>query len=444
MNVDLVYIAFAAAGLALFMAVRPAVAVFAVFLGGWLILPVGHYPAGSADAVFPYWITGLAVPSDMLLTKAWIAPAVALSGSLAFDRAAWRRLRPRGLDAPMLLWCLWPLLQAPLVAEARPYPGLASLYLFGSWGLPWIIGRLYLASFEGRRLFARALAWSVAACLPIGLIEGALGPVLYGWLFEPHPFRHDGAERYVGFRPLGFFENGNQYGLWMSLSALSAIWLAASESGPGYRGRRALAWLGAGLALAAQSVGGLLMLGFGAAFLWICRWVRPRALVAAGTAMLVMGGAVYVSGVVPVTQIGKGTVIGQRAIEAFRAVGRGSFAWRISQDQKLLGAAMARPVSGSGAWDWWRSKDIRPWSLSMLLLGQFGLIGLCLAFGSLLAPAVRSGWQAPRESGWRPVALPSMLAALVALAVADALLNSFFFFPAITAAGGLAAGDEAD
>ena len=31
--------------------------------------------AGTAAAGFPFWITGIAVPSDMLLTKAWIAPA---------------------------------------------------------------------------------------------------------------------------------------------------------------------------------------------------------------------------------------------------------------------------------------------------------------------------------------------------------------------------------
>ena len=43
-------------------------------LAGWLVLPAGNYPVGSANAVFPYWITVTAVPSDMLLTKNVVAP----------------------------------------------------------------------------------------------------------------------------------------------------------------------------------------------------------------------------------------------------------------------------------------------------------------------------------------------------------------------------------
>ena len=77
-SVPVVYLVFAALGLASFRFLKPAVAVLAVFLGGWVLLPVGVFPAGSTDVVFPYWITGLAVPSQMLLTKAWVAPCVAL------------------------------------------------------------------------------------------------------------------------------------------------------------------------------------------------------------------------------------------------------------------------------------------------------------------------------------------------------------------------------
>ena len=82
MTTDLVYLAFAFAALAVFRWRPPAEAALAVFLGGWVLLPVGHFPLGSADVEFPYWITGLAVPSDMLLTKAWVAPAAAVLGLL--------------------------------------------------------------------------------------------------------------------------------------------------------------------------------------------------------------------------------------------------------------------------------------------------------------------------------------------------------------------------
>jgi len=64
---------------------------------------------------------------------------------------------------------------------------------------------------------------------------------------------------------------------------------------------------------------------------------------------------------------------------------------------------------------------------------------LLLAFSTLLGPALRAAWGAPRGVGWRPVGSPLLLATISVLTVIDALLNSFVFFPAIVAAGGLAA-----
>ena len=74
----------------------------------------------------------------------------------------------------------------------------------------------------------------------------------------------------------------------------------------------------------------------------------------------------------------------------------------------------------------------------MLLLGQFGAVGLMLCFGSVLWPALRAFWQAPRASAWRPEGMPLLLATVIALAMLDALMNSFMFFPAILIAGSLA------
>jgi len=440
MNIDLVYVLFALAALAVFRALPPAVAALAVFLGGWVVLPVGHFPAGSAAVEFPYWITGLAVPSDMLLTKAWVAPAAAMLGVLVFDRPALMRLRPVWADAVIALWCAWPLLQAAVSADAQPAGWVASLYLAGSWGLPWLLGRLYCAAPQGQLLLVKGLALAGVACLPFSLIEGVVGPAVYGWVYEIHPFRLDGAVRYLGYRPLGFFEDGNQFGLWVSLCALAAVWLAwALPPGREARLARVLAALSVLMAVAAQSVGGILMLGIGVAVLSASRVLRPRLMLAAALAALILGGAIYVSGVVPIARIGKDTAFGQRVIGAFRSVGRGSFTWRIGQDQKLLADAMAKPLAGSANWAWWRPKDTRPWGLSLLVIGQFGLIGLVLCFGALLWPALVAAWRAPRGSPWRTSALPFALAVIVALTVLDALMNSFIFFPAVMIAGALAA-----
>ncbi len=444
MNIDIAFLVFVAVAWLPFRYCRPASAVAIVFFGGWLLLPVGHYPASPAEGGFPFWIVGLAVPSDMLLTKAWIAPATALLGAALFDGATLRSCRPRWFDAPIAAWCAWPLMQSLLAlatsgVDSRPPGWLASLYVVGCWGVPWLLGRIYFARREGGLLLARAMTLSALACLPVALIEGVAGPTLYRFFYEPHPLQADGAARYLGFRPLGFFEHGNQYGIWISLSALAAVWLALACRGE----RFATAWrvtaaVIVAMALAAQSLGAVLMLAAGTAFLALCRHLRPRASAIALVAVLVVGGAVYVSGIVPVMRIGKDTAIGRQVVDAIRATGRGSFAWRISQDQKLLADAREHLMVGSARWDWWRPKATRPWGLTMLLLGQFGVVGLALALGSLLWPALRIAWLVPRASGWRVEALPLMLTTIVVMATLDGLLNSFFYFPAIVAAGALA------
>jgi hypothetical protein len=420
-----------------FKLLPPRTAALAVFFGGWLFAPVGVFPAGSSLSEHPYWILGSALPSDMLLHKAWVVPCAVLLGALVFDRASLLRFRPSWFDAPVMLWCAWPFLQSlGFVGEARPVGALASLYLFGTWGLTWCIGRVYCSGAEGLTALARALALAGLACLPFALAEGLAGAQTYGWFFEPHPFRHDGNERYLGWRPLGFFENGNQYGLWISLCALVALWVARSRSGTDRRWRVVAAAVPA-MALAAQSIGGLMLAALGAIVLWMSSRLRARHIVAVALGAAVAVSAVYVSGVVPVAHIANETSLGRTVVGAIKSVGRGSFTWRIAQDQRALPLAMAHPLVGTGQWDWWRPQPSRPWGLAMLLLGQFGLVGVLLSASVLLLPAARAAWQAPRGDAFAAPALPWLLSIVVLLAMFDAVLNSFVFFPAVMIAAAL-------
>jgi hypothetical protein len=61
-----------------------------------------------------------------------------------------------------------------------------------------------------------------------------------------------------------------------------------------------------------------------------------------------------------------------------------------------------------------------------------------LASSALLGPAVRAAWRSPRGDVRAPAALPWLLALVVLLAMLDAVLNSFVFFPALVMAGALA------
>ncbi len=85
--IETIFAAYGIATLVLFRLLAPSHAVAGTCFAGWLLLPVGNFPAGSTGTVFPYWITGVAIPSDMLLTKMWWPPVVALIGACLVDGA---------------------------------------------------------------------------------------------------------------------------------------------------------------------------------------------------------------------------------------------------------------------------------------------------------------------------------------------------------------------
>jgi hypothetical protein len=399
-------------------------------------------PAARPDEVFPYWIIGLGLPSDMLLTKAWVCPVVAMLGVLIFDRPRLRALRFRWADVAIIAWCLSPL--GPWLAGrvSDPPVYLAVLYLVGSWGLTWILGRLYFADVQGQRALARALVWGALAYLPICLLEGIAGPVLYGWIWgEPHPFRFDGSERYFGFRPLGMMENGNQLGMWLAGAALVAVW-----GGHGLLGR----WWGwiAGacvvMLLAAQSVGAIVLTFGGWALLLAMRFISPRWLMVAILGVGGLGTAIYASGVVPFRKIAETTAVGRQAKQLLRDSGRGSLGWRIAQDERHLKSAYRTGVLGSGRWDWWRDGVGRPWGQWLLVVGHFGFVGLVGYVAVFLGSAGRGLWGLGPGDAWREGTVVAMLTVLLLITLADAMLNSFLILPVLMSAGGLAGSAKSD
>jgi hypothetical protein len=150
-----------------------------------------------------------------------------------------------------------------------------------------------------------------------------------------------------------------------------------------------------------------------------------------------VGGVTYLSGKLQLRALAENTAIGREMVEVIRSAGRGSFAWRIARDQAAVPLIAEHPIVGTARWDWWRKNKERPWGLALLILGQFGLIGLVLAFGTLLIPALRA-LEINGYSGTRRTYPVAPLAVIVLMASVDALLNSFFFYPAVLAAGALA------
>jgi hypothetical protein len=155
-----------------------------------------------------------------------------------------------------------------------------------------------------------------------------------------------------------------------------------------------------------------------------------------GLFLILAGGAIYLTtGKIPLREFAENTAIGRKVVVLARISGRGSLIWRIARDQAALNLIREYPMVGTARWDWWRENGERPWGLWLLIVGQFGFIGLLLASSGLLV-SVLNIFTDKRSLHWAQVSVP--LAAIVFMAAADALLNSFFFYPAIVAAAALA------
>lgn len=425
-GIALVYAGFTAVVLALFV-LRPAREAAAwSYFGGWLILPVAAYPPFAQSMTnTPIEIMGLVLPANMLVSKAVVVAVATCLASLILDLRRWMTLRLRALDLAMLGWCAWPMLRALL--DGDPAPGLApSAYLLAGWGGSWMIGKLYFRGEDGAAALLKGMAWSGIALLPVALVELVTGPVIYTTIYGAHPFSMDGISRYVGYRPLAMFEDGNQYGVWMAMASVAAIALARRE-----RRWRSMAIALVVASIVSQSAGAIALLAVGGIALSgrvriAARWWKAGAIAAGG------GAALYLSGLVPFERIARHTSIGAHILEIVRSTGRGSVLWRVSQDQKVMPLFHQHPLIGWGRWDWWTPVGFRPWGVPMLAVGQYGLIGLALVMTVILvAPVlvlIRSG--VARAVG--------AVAIIVLLSTIDAVMNNFIFWPALIAAGALA------
>jgi hypothetical protein len=409
------------------------------FLVGWLLLPsyVFQLSTMPKEGVFPIWILGSSVPSLDWFSKAWFIPTSLLAIAAIFDREAFAKLRGHWLDALMLLWCLWPTLQSWFLLASEPNCFIQTGYLLGSWASPWLLGRLYFSQAADHLRLIKILCLTAWLYLPVSIFEGIWGPELHEFIYGAHAFRHIGIQRYIGFRPIGFLEDGNQFGIWIGMTAVAGVWLARLAVGPRAPFYRWQAIVICTMALAAQSVGaiGLALLGIAMLFFW--EHLNPKMTISAITLLTILVMVAYIVSAGSVNWLWH-SPLGNSVVEMFKDAGRGSLPWRIWADQAALATVRESIFLGTGNWAWWRPANIRPWGLPQLLVGQFGLIGvalcsICVAFGAIAQMFRSEGLLALQPKGGGLI-----LSFIVLLSLFDALLNSFVFFPLFLIAGALA------
>jgi hypothetical protein len=151
---------------------------------------------------------------------------------IVYDSQGLSKLKLTWIDAPMVIWCLCPMVSS-LTNSLGFYDGFnAVLQQTATWGLPYFLGRLYLNSLSGMGELALNVLRGGLIYVPLCLYEGRFSPQLhlkvYGYFAHSSGIRQ--AIRYGGYRPNVFMEHGLMVGMWMMTVAVVCIWLSQAKA----------------------------------------------------------------------------------------------------------------------------------------------------------------------------------------------------------------------
>jgi hypothetical protein len=131
------------------------------------------------------------------------------------------------------------------------------------------------------------------------------------------------------------------------------------------------------------------------------------------------------------------------AASFLKKIGRGSFGWRLWQDELHVNIALHKPLLGYGEWNWWQRGNLRPWGLWLLAFGMYGVFGLLALEAFQLAPVVRVVWFSLARSDIEYLNLRHALAAAILMTAVDNLLNSSMILPLLLIIGGMSTWESA-
>jgi hypothetical protein len=407
------------------------------FIGGWAVLPAAHYVDNGV--AFPYTILGTSLESDFFITKATILGLTGILGVYIFDRSSFKRFQLTVWDLTMGMWLIAPLLSAIANPDNFTEGLIGEAYQLLAWGSPYLIGRLYFTDTQSLRIAAKAFVIGGLAYVPFCIFEIFRGPQIYAFLYGYQPFRWNGANRFIGFRPVVLLENGNQLGIWMATATLIAIWL--------WRRKTAKSIVGIPILVVAislfvvtilcQSTGAILLLLALAPFVF----VDPRYLSRSMTIVVVVGilafAAFRIANVVSIQDLINENSTAHAVSNYLKSIGKDSLGWRLTQDERHIETALYQPILGYGQWDWWKTGIERPWSLWLLVFGMYGGVGLVSLEALLLIPTLRAVWFPLARSDIGYTNMRHTLSAAVLITSIDSLLNSSVILPLLLVIGGM-------
>ena len=344
------------------------------FVMGFLFLP---------QAVFP--IPGFPAYSRMIATAIGVVTA-----TLLFDVKRFQTIRLSWMDIPMIIWCICPFVTS-ITNDLGWYDGFrAASDQTGGWGVPYLLGRLYLQRLESFRKLAIVIFLGAVSYIPFCLYEFKAGPAVHQMVygFSVAPFI--GAMRPIGYRPTVFLGSGLMTGIWMLMSLFLGVWLWKTGVLRKFWGIH-IKWLIGAIGFAfilSQSMSALISTVMGLIMLFVGKWTRTSFLllifIVAMPAYLYFPstGNMDIDGVISVVE---------RTMGPNRAF---SLETRFRAEEVLVVKARERMMFGWGGWGRNRVQDLLGKDIAVtdsqwvLAYGTTGLIGLVSFTVWLLLPTV--------------------------------------------------------
>lgn len=403
--------------LGIFRKLPPRTAAAVSFCSAWMFLPVAAFPLKG----LPDYTKTTATCFGILLA------------AYLFDRKCLSLLRPHLLDLPMVLWCACPLLSS-VSNGLGVYDGLSeSMYQTVSWGLPYLVGRLYFAQEEGRNVLARVVILGGVIYVPLCWIEMILSPQLHRMLYGFHQHSFLQTIRGNGFRPMVFMEHGLMTAMWMVTASMLGIWLYSRGLLPRKVLRiptlPVLLFLFLTTCLL-RSMGALALLLLGLAGLYVTSLLRTRLLLV----LLMLLPPAYMAARVKGGWSGENLT---RPLERLNAERAQSLQFRLDNENILIDKALMGGLFGWGGWGRSRVYDDKGKDISVtdglwiITLGTRGPYGLTLLTLVVILPALMTlirlrgqALRAPQAAA--PLALAMIMVIYMIDNIPNAMVNPVF------------------
>ena len=393
---------------AMFSLMPPRTAVINSFVFAWLFLP----PIG-------FNLPGIPDYSKMTATITAVTLAM-----LIHDQTKLFSIRPRWYDLPMVVWCFGPFVTANMNGLGS-YEGCSAIMeQVISWGLAYLIGRIYLTDIDALRDLAKAIAIGGLLYVPLCLIEIRLSPILSGLVWGVT--RWEGT-RYGGYRPRVFLITGLELGLWMTNASLIAYVIWSSGTIKTLRnisfGTLLLALLAT--TILCKSTGAIVLLVTGVVTFWATKrfkktWMIWFLIVVPPTYAFTRTTHIWTG--MEVVDISIATVGEERAQ---------SFRYRLEMEDQLSTKAMERPVWGWGRFNRFQITNSTgrvltvPDGFWIITLGTTGIVCLVALNAMMLLPMILTMRRFPISSWSDPSVGPVVgLALVLTLTMVDFLSNA--------------------